>query len=153
MIWNRFLYRQGNFFILYGDYQKKGITISLGPHWFGFGYWVICRFIFLPIWLACLYYTILSLRAPEPYETHFIITVLYILVHLVFLLSFLFTGIYDAGVIRKTEDNSIENGKNLESLNFTYCSICGIYRPQGSGHCGECGVCFYNYDHHCAIMG
>ncbi|KNB41999.1 hypothetical protein JH06_4441 [Blastocystis sp. subtype 4] len=68
-------------------------------------------------------------------------------------LSFLYTGVYDPGVIRSTEENSLARGSVLESQKYSYCSLCDLYRPEGAKHCPKCGVCLYNCDHHCIVMG
>ena len=56
-------------------------------------------------------------------------------------LAYVLTATWDAGMIRRDEENSIENGHNLEAQNY-YCSICQVYRPPGANHCHRCGVCF-----------
>ena len=60
-------------------------------------------------------------------------------------LAYVYTATWDAGVIRPSEENSIENGNRLESQNYSYCSICQLYRPPGANHCHRCGVCFEGY--------
>lgn len=57
-------------------------------------------------------------------------------------LAYVFTATWDAGMIRRDEENSIENGHNLVAQNYSYCSICQVYRPPGANHCHRCGVCF-----------
>ena len=79
------------------------------------------------------------------------------------LVSYFYTSLLDPGIIRASEDNSVENKNILEPLGYTYCSICGLYRPPNGYHCSDCGVCFYKYrlihfitsshDHHCTFMG
>ncbi len=79
------------------------------------------------------------------------------------LVSYFYTSLLDPGIIQASEDNSIENKNTLEPLGYTYCSICGLYRPPNGYHCTDCGVCFYKYrfticiicshDHHCTFMG
>ena len=56
--------------------------------------------------------------------------------------SFLYTGMSNPGIVLKTEDNSLENQEKLESQNYSYCSICDLYRPPRAVHCSACGVCF-----------
>lgn len=68
-------------------------------------------------------------------------------------LSYLYTGICDAGVITPNEDNAIENADQLEKLSYSYCTICKLFRPPKAAHCPRCGVCFRNMDHHCLYMG
>ena len=69
------------------------------------------------------------------------------------ILSYLYTGVCDAGVITPNEDNAIENADQLEKQSYTYCTICKLFRPPKAAHCSRCGVCFRNMDHHCAYMG
>ena len=58
------------------------------------------------------------------------------------LFSYLHTALCDPGIIRPGEDNSVENKATLEPLGYTYCSVCGVYRPPNSYHCSDCNVCF-----------
>ena len=77
--------------------------------------------------------------------------------------SFLYTGMCNPGIVLKTEDNSLENQEKLESLSYSYCSLCDLYRPPRAAHCSACGVCFEgwewffslipSFDHHCTVMG
>ena len=77
--------------------------------------------------------------------------------------SFLYTGMCTPGIVLKTEDNSLENQEKLESLSYSYCSLCDLYRPPRAAHCSACGVCFEgwewffslipSFDHHCTVMG
>ena len=66
----------------------------------------------------------------------------FVIVYLVALFSYLHTSMRDPGIIRPSEDNSIENKNSLEPLGYTYCAICGVYRPPNACHCSDCGVCF-----------
>ena len=60
-------------------------------------------------------------------------------------LAYVLTATWDAGVIRRNEENSVENGSVLELQNYSFCSICQLYRPPGAYHCPHCGVCFEQY--------
>ena len=63
--------------------------------------------------------------------------------YIITILSYLRTSLFDPGIIRPSEDNSLENKSILEPCGYTYCSVCGLYRPPRAYHCSECNVCFY----------
>ena len=63
----------------------------------------------------------------------------------IMLVSYFCTSLLDPGIIKPSEDNSIENKPVQEPLGYTYCSICEVYRPPGSYHCQDCGACFYKF--------
>lgn len=148
-----FLYKQGNFFILYGGYGKNRFTLSLGPDWCPLSMLLICRKLFVPAWLLCLAFAVYSIYVPQLQTRSFRFQIVYYACTALMVLSYLYTGICDAGVITRDEDNSIENGDRLEKLSYSYCTICQVYRPPHAAHCSKCGVCFRNLDHHCSFMG
>lgn len=37
----------------------------------------------------------------------------------------------------------------LLSLDFRYCYICRLIKPDRSHHCSSCGFCVLKFDHHC----
>lgn len=117
--------------------------------------WRRCDFSFpfLVSWIGCAIYAYLSFQCPELYECSSFVRILFKLLVLIMVLSFLYTGVYDPGVIRSTEENSLARGSVLESQKYSYCSLCDLYRPEGAKHCPKCGVCLYNCDHHCIVMG
>ena len=82
-----------------------------------------------------------------------IVKVFYLVSNAVLLLLLLHTGMTDPGVIIANEKNSIQNSSDLEKQNYSYCSICQLYRPKGAFHCDRCNVCIERYDHHCIFMG
>ena len=56
--------------------------------------------------------------------------------------------VVDPGIV----DNSgsivdVENKKDL------VCTYCNTMKSQNARHCYDCGVCIYNYDHHCDVIG
>lgn len=63
-------------------------------------------------------------------------------VYMICLLSYLYTAMCNPGIVVKSEDNSVENQERLESQEYTYCSICDLYRPPKANHCSVCGVCY-----------
>lgn len=63
----------------------------------------------------------------------------------IMIVSYFCTSLLDPGIIKPSEDNSIENKPVLEPLGYTYCSVCEVYRPPGGYHCPDCGVCFYKF--------
>ena len=68
-----------------------------------------------------------------------------VLSYILCIISYFHTSLRDPGIIRPSEDNSLENKLTLEPLGYTYCSICGVYRPPQSYHCSYCNVCFLKY--------
>ena len=66
-----------------------------------------------------------------------------LLSYVVMITSYFYTSLCDSGIIRPEEDNSLENKATLEPLGYTYCTICGLYRPPHSYHCSDCNVCYY----------
>jgi hypothetical protein len=34
-----------------------------------------------------------------------------------------------------------------------WCSTCNMYRPVRAAHCYICGLCCYDHDHHCSVIG
>ena len=60
--------------------------------------------------------------------------------------SYFYTSLLDPGIIRREEDNSLENKPTLEPLGYTFCTICGLYRPPHSYHCSFCNVCYLEYE-------
>lgn len=158
----RFCFHKGKFFVLMNASQKGGKWIAMGPD-------------------RCFYFVRLTLRKVSiPFTILLLLASL--LVRFVFQapsfcriwlvfgdivrghnreLSLHFSR--DPGIIRPSEDNSEENKNSLEPLGYTYCTICGVYRPPSAYHCSDCGVCFLKYewvvwmmcryDHHCTFMG
>ncbi|PHJ22374.1 dhhc zinc finger domain-containing protein [Cystoisospora suis] len=39
------------------------------------------------------------------------------------------------------------------SVKLRYCSICCMYQPLRTKHCGQCGRCIRTHDHHCPWIG
>ncbi len=77
---------------------------------------------------------------------------------------YFYTILCNPGRIQKSEDNSFENGKDLEVFGYTYCTYCQLYRPPHAYHCSTCNCCYLEYnlslsfyssrqDHHCMMMG
>ncbi|KAM7453767.1 hypothetical protein BLSTO_05480 [Blastocystis sp. subtype 1] len=135
-------YHQGHFFIIYGDHSRKGLTVSLGPDRLTF-------LLFVCIFLAGGYF--IWTTTSEQWGTTLALVVR--CMYVVGFSSFLYTGMCNPGIVLKTEDNSLENQEKLESLSYSYCSLCDLYRPPRAAHCSACGVCFEGFDHHCTVMG
>ncbi|KAK8803896.1 hypothetical protein WA588_005786 [Blastocystis sp. NMH] len=135
--------RQGRFFILSGDYTKNVPTVALGPD----------RLTFLILFTSCVVYSIASVRCPELQTFPLWWQILFVAVQATMDLSYLYTGICDPGVIRRSTSNSLANKMRLESQHYVYCSLCDLYRPPKAAHCPQCGVCILDHDHHCVAMG
>ena len=141
---------------------KGGRWIALGPDRFWFHSIIKHRKVTIPFSILLLLAGLLEnyiFRYCESSMLAYILLFSYILT----LVSYFYTSLLDPGIIQASEDNSIENKNTLEPLGYTYCSICGLYRPPNGYHCTDCGVCFYKYrfivclicshDHHCTFMG
>lgn len=146
-------YKQGNFFILYGGYGSHRFTLSLGPDRFVLLCVVDPRYVFLAFWTFCVVMIIISTKYSELSSKSPLYQGVFYSLSFIAALSYLYTGICDAGVITPNEDNAIENADQLEKLSYSYCTICKLFRPPKAAHCPRCGVCFRNMDHHCLYMG
>ena len=108
---------------------------------------------FLLLFTSCVVYSIVSMRCPELQSYSLWWQILFIGVLAMMDLSYLYTGICDPGVIRRSASNSLANKMQLESQHYVYCSLCDLYRPANAAHCPQCGVCIRDHDHHCVAMG
>lgn len=145
--------RQGRFFILSGDYTKNVPTVALGPDRFARLSPVMSSLTFFILFTSCVVYSIASVRCPELQTFPLWWQILFVAVQATMDLSYLYTGICDPGVIRRSTSNSLANKMRLESQHYVYCSLCDLYRPPKAAHCPQCGVCILDHDHHCVAMG
>ncbi|CCW62305.1 unnamed protein product [Phytomonas sp. EM1] len=42
---------------------------------------------------------------------------------------------------------------NGVAMERKWCSTCEMYRPVRAAHCYHCGLCCYEHDHHCGVLG
>lgn len=152
-LFSRRLVRQGRFFILFGDYTKEVPTVALGPDRSCCHSHVIASLTFLLLFTSCVVYSIASMRCPEIQTYPLWWQILFVAILVTMDLSYLYTGICDPGVIRRSTANSLANKVRLESQHYVYCSLCDLYRPANAAHCQQCGVCILDRDHHCVAMG
>ena len=103
-----------------------------------------CRwaFLFILVVLICMSLVVseTSKRINQP-----LLQCLYWMCYFVGIFCYMYTGMANAGVIIRDENNAIENGDDLEKQDYCYCSICQLYRPPKANHCPICGFCFYKY--------
>ena len=158
----RFCFHKGKFFVLMNASQKGGKWIAMGPDRCFYSVRLTLRKVSIPftilLLLASLLVRFVFQRLPSAEFGWFLV-----ISYAVTIVSYLYTSLCDPGIIRPSEDNSEENKNSLEPLGYTYCTICGVYRPPGAYHCSDCGVCFLKYewvvwmmcryDHHCTFMG
>lgn len=136
----RFCFQKGKFFVLMNASQKGGKWIAMGPDRYLQDIIVIVRKVSIP-------FTILLLLASL--LVHFIFNRLQstelgwmlVISYAITIVSYLYTSLGDPGIIWPSEDNSAENKSTLEPMGYTYCTICGVYRPPNAYHCSDCGVC------------
>lgn len=125
--------------------MSKGRSwIALGPDRYNFLWTVRNRKISVPfsiVLILCVIPTIYLFRYTESTGMAVIILFTYIICTT----SYFYTSLLDPGIIRREEDNSLENKPTLEPLGYTFCTICGLYRPPHSYHCSFCNVCYLEY--------
>ncbi|OAO16433.1 hypothetical protein AV274_1842 [Blastocystis sp. ATCC 50177/Nand II] len=121
-----FCFHKGKFFVLMNTSQKGGKWIAMGPD----------RKVSIPftilLLLASLLVRFVFQRLPSAEFGWFLV-----ISYAVTIVSYLYTSLCDPGIIRPSEDNSEENKNSLEPLGYTYCTICGVYRPPGAYHCSD----------------
>ena len=141
----RFCFHKGKFFVLMNASQKGGKWIAMGPDRCFYSVRLTLRKVSIPftilLLLASLLVRFVFQRLPSAEFGWFLV-----ISYAVTIVSYLYTSLCDPGIIRPSEDNSEENKNSLEPLGYTYCTICGVYRPPGAYHCSDCGVCFLKYE-------
>ncbi|EPY35873.1 S-acyltransferase [Angomonas deanei] len=55
--------------------------------------------------------------------------------------------------IEKNQRQSLWENVNGVPMERKWCSSCEMYRPPRAAHCYLCGLCCYDHDHHCTVIG
>lgn len=61
------------------------------------------------------------------------------------LLNYFFAAMLNPGI----EMSQVRDDELDPEEPDNYCDLCAVYKGIRTEHCGECGVCIVNYDHHC----
>ncbi|CCW68641.1 unnamed protein product [Phytomonas sp. Hart1] len=67
-----------------------------------------------------------------------------------------FTGRKNELTLKEIESNKRESKWEMihgVSMERKWCSTCEMYRPVRAAHCYHCGLCCYDHDHHCGVIG
>ena len=73
---------------------------------------------------------------------------IYIAIFSATLLMLVALFISDPGIIEKNQSEP-----DLEDNDRVICTYCNTTKKQRGQHCHDCGVCIFNYDHHCDVIG
>ncbi|KAG5499932.1 hypothetical protein GH5_04069 [Leishmania sp. Ghana 2012 LV757] len=55
--------------------------------------------------------------------------------------------------IERNQRESIWESVNGVPMERKWCSTCNMHRPVRAAHCYICGLCCYDHDHHCGVLG
>ncbi|KAL7699534.1 palmitoyl acyltransferase 4 [Lotmaria passim] len=55
--------------------------------------------------------------------------------------------------IENNQRDSIWEGVDGVPMERKWCSTCSMHRPVRAAHCYICGLCCYDHDHHCTVVG
>ncbi|KPI89476.1 hypothetical protein ABL78_1440 [Leptomonas seymouri] len=55
--------------------------------------------------------------------------------------------------IESNQRDSIWESVDGVPMERKWCSTCNMYRPVRAAHCYICGLCCYDHDHHCSVIG
>lgn len=94
-----------------------------------------------------------SIKCDSFKESSAVMKTAFCIAHSIFLYFFCRVGMTDPGIVLPTEKNALSESDHLEKMDYSYCSICQLYRPKNAHHCYICGVCINGFDHHCVFMG
>ncbi|KAG5474434.1 hypothetical protein LSCM1_03216 [Leishmania martiniquensis] len=55
--------------------------------------------------------------------------------------------------IERNQRESLWENVNGVPMERKWCSTCNMHRPVRAAHCYICGLCCYDHDHHCSVLG
>lgn len=55
--------------------------------------------------------------------------------------------------IESNQRDSVWENVDGVPMERKWCSTCDMYRPVRAAHCYICGLCCYDHDHHCSVVG
>ncbi|CAG9577299.1 conserved hypothetical protein [Leishmania major strain Friedlin] len=55
--------------------------------------------------------------------------------------------------IERNQRESLWEDVNGVPMERKWCSTCNMHRPVRAAHCYICGLCCYDHDHHCGVLG
>lgn len=55
--------------------------------------------------------------------------------------------------IEKNQRDSLWETVDGVPMERKWCSTCNMHRPLRAAHCYICGLCCYDHDHHCSVVG
>ncbi|GET90112.1 hypothetical protein, conserved [Leishmania tarentolae] len=55
--------------------------------------------------------------------------------------------------IERNQRESLWEDVNGVPMERKWCSTCNMHRPVRAAHCYICGLCCYQHDHHCSVIG
>lgn len=134
-----------------GRAMRFPFACVVGPHWG-------CS----PCTMACMIVPTALFSIFISPEIHIAVFIVGLALLCVALSAYTTTAFSDPGYVTKrtppTDDESkaalqAEKLERQDDDTVTFCEHCLVYRPQGTSHCFDCGVCVKELDHHCPWTG
>jgi hypothetical protein len=137
-----FYKKLGNTFSFFGDSNGYPLII-IGPHWY--------------LFLSVIFYFTLGYIAIHIFFGNYIsffMKIITFIIYLLFLSSFLYTGLINPGY-PNNDINNIDFIEGKPKKCFYYCTICKLWvnEKKKVRHCKYCNICVEGMDHHCPWTG
>ena len=139
-ILSKYLYSKlGNCHSFFADDLGNPLFI-IGPHW---------PLFLTVILLISIFFIVVEILFKKILSTY--MNLLGFFVYILFLISFIYTGIINPGYPKHDEDSL--NNKNQRNNKF--CEVCKIWVNTNikTKHCNFCNICVEKMDHHCPWTG